>query len=212
MSEVKQNIRLRFSKEADIRFISHHDLMRVFARALRRAGLPVAMSEGYNPRPRISLPAPLSVGHRGASEIADVGLARWTRPAEVRSRLQAELPEGIRVQSAEIISPHPNRQPREFAYRIPLLAGHCLRISGVRSLLAREEILVSRRCKDGAREVEIRPFIRQLRLDGDSVVMLLSCDNRGTARPQEVMRALGCSDGADYFESAIERTNVRLAS
>ena len=83
-SQVKQNIRIRFSKQGDIRFISHHDLMRLFERALRRAQLPVATSEGFHPRPRISLPMPLSVGFTGHSEVADVGLREWMRPEELR--------------------------------------------------------------------------------------------------------------------------------
>ncbi len=212
MSQVKQNIRVRFSKEGDVRFTSHHDLMRVFERALRRAALPVAMSEGHNPRPRISLPAPLSVSFQGSNEVADVGLHQWLRPQEFSARLQAELPQGIAIRSVEITSTHPDRQPSALSYRIPLLPGHCLSAERIDALLGREEALVERERKREVKEVDVRRFVKALRLDGDALLMLLECSSEGTARPEEVLQALGCREGADYLVGDIERTHVSLSS
>lgn len=211
MSQVKENVRIRFSKQGDVRFISHHDLMRVFERALRRAELPFAASEGYNPRPRLSFPIPLSVGHTGHSEVVDVGLREWIRPDKVRHQLQAELPEGIGIVSVEIMRLNPNRRPRELAYRIPLLPSHSLAHEEVRSVLESESVLVQRVRHGKAKSVEVRRFIKAIRLDGGSVRMLLRFTDEGTARPEEVMHALGCRPGLDYRKSAIERTNVNLA-
>jgi radical SAM-linked protein len=212
LSQVKQNIRIRFSKQGDIRFISHHDLMRLFERALRRADLPVAMSEGYNPRPRISFPMALSVGLSGRNEVADVGLAHWTRPVEFRTRLQAELPRDIAIASVQITRTRPGRQPRELAYRIPLLPGHSLAQDRLQELLAADQVTVSRPHKDGARDVEVRQFVKGVRLEGQSVQMLLRYTDSGTARPEEIMEALGCRQGTDYRKSDIERTHVNLVS
>jgi radical SAM-linked protein len=212
LSQVKQNIRVRFSKRGDIRFISHHDLMRLFERSLRRADLPVAMSEGHNPRPRVSFPMALSVGLTGLSEVADVGLSEWVRPAQFQARLTAELPEGIGVVSVEITQPHPSHQPTELAYRVPLLPGHSLTDRSVQEFLARLSVIVRRSREDEVKEVEIRQFVKALRCDGSSVQMLLRCTESGTARPEEVMEALGCRDGTDYVKSRIERTHVDLSS
>jgi len=212
LSQVKQNIRVRFSKEGDVRFTSHHDLMRVFERALRRAALPVAMSEGHNPRPRISLPAPLSVSFQGSNEVADVGLHQWLRPQEFSARLQAELPQGIAIRSVEITSTHPDRQPSALSYRIPLLPGHCLSAERIDALLGREEALVERERKREVKEVDVRRFVKALRLDGDALLMLLECSSEGTARPEEVLQALGCREGVDYLVGDVERTHVSLSS
>ena len=212
MSQVKQNIRVRFSEQGDVRFISHHDMMRLFERALRRADLPVAMSEGHNPRPRLSFPMALSVGHAGLNEVADVGLREWTRPDEFRARLQTELPPGVRITSIEITPTKPSREARELAYHVPLLPEHSLTPQKVERFMAQEAFTVTRKRKDETRQVEVRQFVKALRLEGRSLHMLLSCTQRGTARPEEVMEALGCRDGADYRTSSIERTHVNLAS
>lgn len=212
MSKVKQNIRIRFSKQGDIRFISHHDLMRLFERALRRAYLPVAMSEGYNPRPRLSFPAALALGLAGHNEVADVGLHEWMRPDELKGRLQAELPEGIGIASVEVTPTKPNRQPKELAYRIPLLEGHSLSAARIEGLLASEAAVVKRTRKDEVKQVDVRPFVKALRLDGGALQMLLRYTERGTAKPEEVLEALGCREDLDYVKSRIERTHVNLSS
>ena len=211
MSEVVHNIRIRFSKQGDVRFTSHHDTMRLFERALKRAALPVAMSEGFNPRPRLSLPMPLSVGMAGLNEVADVRLEGWIRPEEVRSRLQAELPEGIGINFVETIPSNANRQPREIAYRIPLLPGHGLTGAKIDELLQREEYVVQRRGKERSKKVEIRRFIKAVRLSEDAVLLLLAYGAEGTARPDEVMEALGCREGADFLKGETIRTNVNLS-
>ena len=212
MSQVKQNIRVLFSKEGDVRFTSHHDLMRVFERALRRADLPVAMSEGHNPRPRISIPAPLSVSFQGRNEVADVGLHQWIKPQEFSARLQAELPDGISIRSVQITAPHPDRQPTALSYRVPLLPGHCVTSEKIEQLLARREVIIQRERKDSVKGLDVRRFVTALRLDGDAVLMLLACTGEGTARPEEVLEALGCHEGSDYLTGEIERTHVSLSS
>lgn len=210
MSSVRENVRIRFSKRGDIRFISHHDLMRLFERALRRAGLPVAMSEGHNPRFRLSFPMALSVGHTGLNEVADIALTEWIRPEKVQERLQAELPEGIGITSAQAVPANPNRQPRELAYRVPLLASHSLTAPKVQALLESDRAVVTRVRKRSVRDVEVRQFIKAIRLGSDSLEMLIRYTNEGTAKPEEVLEALGCRPDVDYCKSAIERTNVSL--
>ncbi len=214
LSQVKQNIRVRFSKQGDIRFTSHHDLMRLFERALRRADLPVAASEGHNPRPRLSFPMALSVGHTGLNEVADVGLSEWVRPEEFRGRLQAQLPPGLKVNAAQATQINPRRQPTELSYRVPLCDGHSLTAQAVDELLSKDEAVVTRVRKDQVRQLDVRQYVKALRFDGECVEMLLSYTQEGTAKPEEVMEALGCREGTDYRQGRIERTyvNVSLAN
>lgn len=186
--------------------------MRLFERAIRRAGLPVAMSQGFNPRPKMSFPAALSVGVSSRSEVLDFALERWVRPAEVETRLSRELPEGIGLVSLELTAPHPNRAVKDVSYRVPLLEGHPVTEDALQELMERREILAHRRKKDAVKTLDIRPFIKHLRLEDGLLCMLLEFTSRGTARPQEVMEALGCTGGVHYPKSAIERTRVNLSS
>jgi radical SAM-linked protein len=90
--------RLRFSKTGRLRDISHLDLMRLFTRAFRRAGVQLRYSEGFNPHPRISCAQPLSLGAEGVSEYLDIEVVGVEN--NLVDRLNAELPEGLRVAQA----------------------------------------------------------------------------------------------------------------
>jgi radical SAM-linked protein len=186
--------------------------MRVFERALRRAGLPVAMSEGYHPRPKLSLPAPLAVGYAGHNEVADFALSEWTRPAQFLTRLQSECPDGLTLLSAETTAIHPNRQPAELSYVVPLLPGHPLTAERIGLLLSEPSAFVTRQRGREERRVDVRRFIKALRIEGGSLLMLIACLPEGTARPGEVMEALGCREGEHYLKGSIERVNVNLPS
>ncbi len=153
----------------------------------------------------------LSVGIAGRSEVADVGLCEWTNPEEFRSRFQAELPEGIRIGSVQITATNASRQPKELSYCVPLLPSHTLTQEGVRELLASHRAAVTRTREKDSKEVDVRRFLKAIRLEGDALHMLLSCMQEGTARPEEVLEALGCEEGRDYARGRIERTHVSLS-
>ena len=212
MSGSKQFVRIRFSKEGDIRFISHHDLMRLFRRALRRAGLPLAMSQGYNPRVRMSVPAPLSVGMAGLSEVLDIELQGWVSNDEIQENLSAHPPEGLALKGMSSTSYRPSRAPSELSYRVPLRDGHGLTEQKVRELLERSHLSIERRKKNKTETREIRPFIKALRLKDGVFHMRLKFTNKGTARPEEVLRALELTADEDYLESHIVRTRVQMSS
>ena len=86
-----------------MRFISHLDLMRIFQRASRRAEIPVTISKGFNPHPRISLQPALKLGKESNSLEAVFKLDGWINPLEFKERLQKELPEGIKILEVKII-------------------------------------------------------------------------------------------------------------
>jgi len=186
--------------------------MRLFERALRRAGLAMAMSEGYNPRPRFSLPAALSVGITGKNEVLDVELSVWVRPSEIQSRLSEQMPEGLSVRSVTVTPTRACRVPRELSYRIPLLEGHSVTEAKLRQVLERSEISVSRHRKGKRKVVNIRPLIKALRLRDGELHVLVDCIGGAAAHPEEVLQALGCRPGAEYLRGAIERTDVNLSS
>ena len=90
-------VRFVFTKKGPMRCISHLDLMRLFMRAMRRAGLPLKISEGFNPHPRLSIARALKLGAESDHEEAKVVLKDMVKTDEFSLRLQRELPEGISI-------------------------------------------------------------------------------------------------------------------
>jgi radical SAM-linked protein len=112
-------LRLRLSKEKQARFISHLDYIRTIERALRRANLPVAWTEGFNPHIKLSLFSALSLGVASRGEYADVYMVSPVFPQASQAALNAVLPEGVRVLAAALYEPGP----------APILAGAAYEIT-----------------------------------------------------------------------------------
>ena len=93
-----QNVRIFFEKTGDAKYISHLDLMRCFARALKRAEIPLWYTEGYNPRPYMNFAMPLSLGMEGLSEILDIRIEDEKMTfLEIKERLSKTLPRDIKI-------------------------------------------------------------------------------------------------------------------
>ncbi len=90
-----------FSKTGLMRYISHLDLMRLFMRAMRRADLPLKMSEGFSPHPKLSLKRALKLGVESQEEEATIVLKFPVEPDDFKNRLQKQLPEGIKVKDVQ---------------------------------------------------------------------------------------------------------------
>jgi len=212
---VIQKVRIRFEKKGDLRAISHLDLMRAFERALRRTGLPLRMSEGHNPRPRMSLPVPLGVGVEGTDEVLEFDLSDWVPLREVADRLREQLPAGLALVSAELA---PSLRPalaEEIEYRIAPRPGletdGRLAPEALERLLAREDVPVRRIRKGREKVVNIRPFINHIRREGAEVVLRLKAGPAGSANPWEVLGALGYDQETCRSGFRVLRTQVRLA-
>ena len=98
-----QKIRVKYRKGEEVKFISHRDLMRAFQRALRRAGLPVAYSQGFNPHMKISWGNALKVGAVSDSEFAEIQFDGWVKPNELKEVLNHHLPGGLEILEANLV-------------------------------------------------------------------------------------------------------------
>ena len=96
-----QRLRVTFARGEEMKYITHLDLMRFWERALRRAELPVAYSEGFSPHAQIALAAPLPVGTTSDAELMDVFMAEGTAPKALIQQLSPQLPAGISIVSVE---------------------------------------------------------------------------------------------------------------
>lgn len=180
---------------------------------MRRAQLPVALSQGFNPRLRVVVPVPLAVSIAGENEVADFELNEWMKPGDFAGRLAVELPEGIELVSAVEVPGNREVGTWENSYRVRLLADYPVTPQAIEGLLAEERVVVDRRRKSEVKKVDIRPFIGALRLGQNDVLhMLLHFTPNGSARPEEVLRALGCLPGQHYLPGSVVRTSVNLSS
>ncbi|RDV84911.1 TIGR03936 family radical SAM-associated protein [Ammonifex thiophilus] len=189
--------RLAFRKESPACWVGHLDLVRLFEQALRRSALPVVYSGGFNPRPRLVFAAPLPVGVRGLRELVDVYLSSLLSPALIQERLAAVLPQGLALVGVR-------RVPLEAPALASLVAGAAYRAEGElagitpreaettrQAILEASSLPYQRRGPKGAKEVDLRPGIRQLQVEvkGEQVVleMLVRAGQEGNVRPEEVV-------------------------
>ena len=183
--------RVRFTKTGRMRFLSHHDLMRLFERALRRTGLPLRMTEGYNPHPVIAFPTALGLGIESLDEILEFELTSWTAPRSIEKQLGEQLPEGVTVASAEAF----DRKQRSYVNYVEYEADCPGQGEGVpdriRAFLALKECPVERVSDKGSKTVEIRQYVLALEAEHDRIYLRIRITDQGTAKPEEVLRSVG---------------------
>lgn len=201
--------RLRFAKLGKVRFTSHRDVARMWERALRRARLPVAYTQGFSPRPKLSFGLALPTGHESLAEYLDVELAEGgsdgPEPAELPSLLSPELPVGVDVLAAAPVEPGGGslqQSVHSCSWRIEV---HDLAPAPARTLvdaaLAADEIVVTRQRKGRDVTDDLRPAVLSVAVVGPTPTGVeldaeLAVHPR-SVRPGELLRALapGLSEG-----------------
>lgn len=188
-------LRVKFAKLGIGKFLSQLEVMRALQRAARRSGIPLALTEGFNPHPRMSFGPALAVGAESEAEYVDLELREPQAPGKVLEALARELPPGLKVLAAWEIPPnHPPvaAQVRCAAYQVEVEGLEPSQIKeAIQRLFAQEEVWVSRKGKEGSQKINIRPGLYQLELKGEATLeMLLSLSSEGSVRPEEVVRAL----------------------
>jgi len=196
-----QRLRITFSRAEEVKYISHLDLMRLWERALRRAAIPMAYSQGFSPHPKISLAVPLAIGVTSESEVMDILLRRRVSPYFFIKVVSEQLPSGIGILGVEQVSltaPSLQSQVREAEYRVEVEAdGGVEKVeAALRSFLAKEHIPWQHQRDTGVRRYDLRPLVHRLWLIGGqgsqcTLGMRLRTDSRGTGRPEQVVAALG---------------------
>jgi radical SAM-linked protein len=210
-----QRLRVDFRRGPQLRFITHLDLMRFWERALRRAAVNVAYSEGFSPHPQISLAAPLPVGVTSRGELMDVFLAAPMPEAAFREALAPQLPPGLcinTVESVPLADPSLQSQLHAAEYAVELPPGEDLNSlrQRVDDLLARTEIPWTQKREKVTKTYDLRPLILQLRIaaapETNQLELRLRAGNEATGRPDQLLAALGLAP-----ELPIERTRLLLS-
>jgi radical SAM-linked protein len=190
-------VRLRFAKRGDLRLVSHHDLLRCLERTLRRARIPMAVSQGFNPRPKIVFAQALALGIEGRREVVDLDLAEPMEPAEVLQRLSAASPPGLDWLDVEAVAPGrsaPQAEAVRYLIEVPADRQDATR-SRLATLLASTQWPYTRHRPDRDVAIDVRPFVLGAELDPLGVLRFrMKMTPNGSARPEEVIDALGLSD------------------
>lgn len=210
-----QRLRISYAKLGALRYTGHLDLQRVWERALRRAGLPLAYSQGFNPQPRLHMALALPLGISSECELLDVWLEESADLQHVAAALNAVLPSGLRVHTLQNVSlrePALQNVVSACEYRADLLEtppGYDLE-SAVSGLLAAENL--PRRWRD--KDYDLRPLVEDLRILAGpqpgvvaSLWMRLAARAGATGRPEETLAALGL----DPLAARLHRQRLILA-
>lgn len=203
-------VRITFTKQGALRYIGHLDLHRLWERAMRRADLPLAYSQGFHPQPKISLAAALPLGFSSRGEVLDVRLNEEVPVEDITSRLKDNLPPDIKVTEIKSVDerlPALQTQVLSAAYDVHLtesVDGSELKRK-VESVMMAESIVRERRGKS----YDLRPLIEMMSVitqaDGTAwLKMTLAAREGATGRPEEVLAALGIEPET----ARVERTRL----
>jgi radical SAM family uncharacterized protein/radical SAM-linked protein len=212
----RTHVRVRYAKLGRLVALSHLETMHALLRAVRRAGLHVAYSQGFHPKPRVSFGPALPVGVESLCEYLDLELVGAADPAEVLRRLAPELPEGLRVQEAAEVDPKApsiSEAQRAVHYRAEfpteswdqaLLEERVLGFHDAGQAVVTRTVAPKNRhrgrgqkvaVKKG-REIDLKEIVTHLAVEGPrSVAFSLKADPSGSAKPAEVLAAIFGEDG-----------------
>lgn len=205
--------RIEYAKTSVMRFTGHLDVLRAWERTFRRAALPLAFTQGFNPRPRINLVAALPLGFSSECELMDIWLLEDVQEYLLQQMIMDAVPPGLEIHQVLLIAndiPKLQKviQAAEYYVQLdPSPATEQLQ-RNIDQLLDSTEITRTRRGK----KYDLRPLIEALEMshtEGDvKIQMRLSARDGATGRPEEVLLALG----SDPSKATIHRSRLFLES
>ncbi len=190
-----------FEKGERLRHIGHLDIMRAMQRALRRSGLPVSYSKGFNPHILLTFASALSVGAVGKKEIMEVALEEEVSPERFLAEMNRALPPEMQLSGARVL---PEGRPASMAlvraarYRILLPEEAAARFAAVLpDYLAQGEIITERKTKSGVKPCDIRPLIHSLSVEGNALLTELALTETESCKPAMLLDTLSAFAGLE---------------
>ena len=198
------NYVLKYSRDSRVKYISHLDFVRMFHRAVRRSGLNMVFSQGFNPHPVMTVACPLSVGITADGELMKIGFEDGYSEEEILSRINDSFPPGFslsktkRVEGKEIDF----KKIERARYLIEAEVGTDADMD-FEKFMSNPEIVVIKKTKSGEKETDIKGMIHSVRLmsyEGDTAVFeaILDCGNISNLKPDTLISAMNkYIDGCD---------------
>jgi radical SAM-linked protein len=211
-----QRLRIRFNRGEEVKYISHLDLIRLWQRALNRAGIPLTYSRGFNPHPQISMALALAMGVTSEAELMDIMLDKFVSPHIFTASVGQQLPLGVSISgvyNTPMTMPSLQSQVRQAEYKVVIATEKSKDDveAAINTLLEKESLPWEHQRDTGPRKYDLRALIHDLWLidwrSGDCTVgMNLRCDSQGSGRPEQVALALGF----EKYPEAIHRVKLVL--
>jgi len=212
-SELRYRLAIRLAIDGDLRFISHHDALRLFERGLARAELPMVYSAGFNPRPKLSLPVPRAVGMATEDDLLVIQLSDRLAPDVVVRRLADQMPEGVRLGDVWELPPSGSVQPERVRYEVGLPTPCAISVAtAVGRLLSAEQWLIHRVVKPAGKRrrsgktVDLRAYVCEASVAGNILAWTVRVTPNGSVRPAEVLEAVGLEP--DLWRHHVRRTRI----
>lgn len=187
---------LKYRRGIEVKYISHLDFMRMLGRAVRRSGLPMSYSQGFNPHPIMTVAMPLSVGVTSDCEFMKIGFDGNFSEEEIKAKLNAALPAGFEVLRAAQVEgkelDFAKLDRAEYIVEVELEEAFCPDLTAV---LTQEKLLVMKKSKSGVKESDIRPYIYSLEIMEHNGVyitffMRIAAGNQYNLKPETVLDAI----------------------
>lgn len=208
-SELRYKVVIRFAVQDDTRFISHHDTMRMFERALARTDLPVRFSEGFNPRPKLSLPLPRPVGIATTVDLLAIELAEPVAPEEALRQLAEQMPHGVTLSEAWVPPGRRAMQPESATYVLDLPAEAVRRVSEQIETIANASGWPVQRVDNASghgKELDLKSYLLGAAVEGTQLSWTTRVTGGGSIRPAEFLAAVGL-DPAEW-QHRVYRTGI----
>lgn len=220
---------IKFRIGGSLRFLSHAETVRLFQRACVRAGISVQYSQGFNPRPKLSLSLPRPVGVESDDELLSLRLARvpgepraMDYESRIMSELSAQLPQGCELLSASAAEANTSFQPCSVTYVLAVRKEYLddkLKAT-IKRLLASESISIQRQIDKKKSRIEhrasriknldVRDFLKSIKLDDQGIIVECKISSAGSIRVEEILTLLGLDEGK--LAAPIRRTGVQWQS
>lgn len=236
MEHNKVKLRVKFTKEDLLRFISHLDLVNLFCRAIRRANIPIEYSGGYNPRPKIGFSFALPLGMISLSEYADFIFLEKLEEKFFIESLSKELPEGMRLLNANYVPlnfPSLTSTLNLAKYEVIIGQGDCPLFWGLSQVKDKIDKFMNspdknvlHRSKKGIKKIDISDIIKDINLiqdeddaegiaDAESIAnvvitMQLKISAKKNIRPQEILAAILNISEKDILRWSFTRTELSI--
>ncbi len=201
--------RVKFKKTGCMKFLGHLDVLRYFQKAIKRSGIPIAYSEGFNPHQLLSFAAPLSVGVESGGEYFDMELLSEVPENEIVKSLDDTMVEGVEIIDARLLSGKVQNAMAAVSaarYRIDCEGDNGQKIHDFISNAS--DFVIVKKTKKSEREIDLLPLIYECTFDDGVLRMTLPCGSTENIKPQLVIDSYIEKSGADAFKYSLYREEL----
>ena len=203
------NIRMKFKKHGCMKFIGHLDIMRYFQKAIRRADIDIAYSEGFSPHMIMSFAAPLGVGLTSEGEYVDLQVNSCASSKAAVDALNSVMVEGMEVVSFKLLPENVKNAMSSVAaadYFVKWREGYVPENweEKFNAFLQKEEMLIVKKTKRSEAEVDLKPMLYKTELRDGGIFMQVACGSVNNLKPELVMEAFAKDVGIELAPFALE--------